>query len=103
MNPMMPMTMPASQVRLVTEFAHMAIESQMVINLRLAGMFGFMAQSPDEPFRMLAEKQAAASESLFAMTKAATEGASPETVMSAAMRPYGDRTRANSLRLARVA
>ncbi|MGZ3215893.1 antibiotic ABC transporter [Paracoccus sp. T5] len=99
MNPMLPMILPAAQVRLITQFSRMAIESQMVIGLRLAGMMGFMAQSPGEPFMMVAEKQAAVSESFFAMASAGMRGHSPERVMSAAMRPYGKRTRANSRRL----
>ncbi|WP_245686535.1 antibiotic ABC transporter [Paracoccus tibetensis] len=98
----MPLNLPVEQLRLVMQFAQMAIEAQMVIGLRMAGMMGFMAQAPGEPFRMVAEKQAAASESLFAMASAAGKGASAERVMAAALRPYGKRTRANSRRLGRV-
>lgn len=98
----MPLNLPVEQSRLVMQFAQMAIEAQMVIGLRMAGMMGFMAQAPGEPFRMVAEKQAAASESLFAMASAAGKGASAERVMAAALRPYGKRTRANSRRLGRV-
>ena len=93
--------MPTQSVRLWTQVARMAIESQMVIGLRMAGMMGFIAQSPGEPFRMVAEKQAAASESLFAMARVAGRGANPERIMSAALRPYGKRTRANTRRLGR--
>lgn len=75
----------------------------MVIGVRMAGMMGLMAQSPGEPFRMVAEKQAAASESMFAMAQAAGRGASPEQMMSAALKPYGKRTAANSRRLSRKA
>ncbi|SET13369.1 antifreeze protein [Paracoccus homiensis] len=67
----------------------------------MAGMMGVVAQSPGEPFRMVAEKQAAASESLFAMAQAASRGDSADRVMSAALRPYSKRTRANSRRLTR--
>lgn len=98
----MPLNLPVEQSRLVMQFAQMAIEAQMVIGLRVAGMMGLMAQAPGEPFRMVAEKQAAASESLFAMASAAGKGASAERVMAAALRPYGKRTRANSRRLGRV-
>ncbi|MFV0385317.1 antibiotic ABC transporter [Paracoccus sp. (in: a-proteobacteria)] len=72
----------------------------MVISLRLAGMLGVVAQSPGEPFRMVAEKQAAVSESLFAMARAASRGAPADRVVSAGLRPIGKRTRANSRRLA---
>lgn len=98
----MPLTIPVEQSRLMVQFARMAIESQMVIGLRMAGMMGLMAQAPGEPFRMVAEKHAAANESMFAMASAAGKGASLERVMAAALRPYGKRTRANSRRLGRV-
>ncbi|MDB6180532.1 antibiotic ABC transporter [Paracoccus fistulariae] len=71
----------------------------MVIGLRVAGMMGMIAQSPGEPFRMVAEKQAAASESLYAMALSAGRGDSADRMISAALRPYGKRTRANSRRL----
>ena len=92
---------PKNHVRLWAQFARMTIEAQMVIGLRTAGMMGIMAQAPGEPSRMVAEKQAAATESLFAMAQAAGRGASAERVMSAALRPYGKRTRANSRRLSK--
>ncbi|WP_240493847.1 MULTISPECIES: antibiotic ABC transporter [Paracoccus] len=99
MNMMMPMVLPAAQMRLVTQFSRMAIESQLIIGMRMAGMMGLMPQAPGENFRMIAEKQAAASEAMFAVAKAGMIGASPERMMSAALRPYGKRTRANSRRL----
>lgn len=94
--------MPKNPARLMGLFARMAIEAQMVIGLRTAGMVGIMSQAPGEPFRMVAEKHAAATESLFGMAQAAGRGASPERVMSAGLRPYGRRTRANSRRLIKV-
>ena len=87
--------------RVWAQMARIAMDSQMVIGYRVAGMMGMMAQSPGEPFRMVAEKQAAASESLFAMAQAASRGDSADRVMSAALRPYSKRTRANSRRLTR--
>lgn len=102
MKPMMPMMMPAAQVRLASQFARMAIEAQMVIGLRVAGMMGLMTQSPNEPFTMVAEKQAAMSESMFAMMRAGMTGQSTERLLSAGLRPYGRRTRANSRRLSVV-
>ncbi|MFN3524572.1 MAG: antibiotic ABC transporter [Paracoccus sp. (in: a-proteobacteria)] len=93
--------LPVAQTRLLLQFSRMAIESQMIIGIRLAGMMGLIAQAPGEPFRMVAEKHAAASESLLAMATAAGRGASAERVMSLGLRPYGKRTRANSQRLSR--
>lgn len=89
-----------SPYRLMAQMTRIAIESQMIIGLRMAGMMGFMAQAPGEPFRMIAEKQAAASESLFAIAQATSRGVPADRVMSAALRPYAKRTRANSRRLA---
>ncbi|RJL10891.1 antibiotic ABC transporter [Paracoccus siganidrum] len=84
------------------QIGRIALESQMVIAMRMAGMMGIVTQSPGEPFRMVAEKQAAASESLYAAIQAASRGHSGDRVLSAALRPYGRRTRANSRRLARA-
>ncbi|WP_228461263.1 antibiotic ABC transporter [Paracoccus liaowanqingii] len=86
----------------MTQFSRMAIEAQMVIGMRMAGMMGLITQSPGEPFRMIAEKQAAASEAMFAMASAGMRGHSTERMLSAGMRPYGRRTRANSRRLTLV-
>lgn len=102
MNPMMPLILPAAQVRLASQFARMAIEANMVIGMRMAGMMGLMVQSPGEPFRMIAEKQAALSESMMAMASAGMRGHSAERMLSAGLRPYGRRTRANSRRLSTV-
>lgn len=93
------MSVNAAPLRLWAQMARIAVDSQMIIGLRMAGMMGLTAQSPGEPFRMVAEKQAAASESIFAIAQAASRGASADRVMSAALRPYSKRTRANSRRL----
>ena len=98
---MFPM-MPKNPVRLWAQFTRMAIEAQTVIGLRTAGMMGIMAQAPGEPFLMVAEKQAAATESLFAFVQAAGRGHDADRMMAAALRPYGKRTRANSRRLTKT-
>lgn len=89
----------AGPYRLWQQMAMLGVESQVVIGMRVAGMLGMVAQAPGEPYRMVAEKQAAASESLFAMAQAASSGASPDRVMSAALKPYSKRAHANSSRL----
>lgn len=96
---MLSLWFPAMQMRLTRQVARIAIDSQVVIGMRLAGLMGVIAQAPGEPFRMVAEKQAAAQESLFAMAEAGFRGDSPDRVVAAALRPYGRRTRANSRRL----
>ncbi|MBU3030420.1 antibiotic ABC transporter [Paracoccus sp. XHP0099] len=87
--------------RIWMQMTRIAVDSQVIIGLRMAGMMGMMAQSPGEPFRMVAEKQAAASESLFAVAQATSRGVPADRVVSAALRPYSKRTRANSRRLTR--
>lgn len=88
-----------ASMQLWRQMSQIAIESQLVIGMRVAGMMGLISQAPGEPYRMVAEKQAAVSESLFAAATAAYRGVSPDRVMAAALRPYGKRTRANSKRL----
>lgn len=94
---------PAVALTLWAQMARITFESQMVIALRVAGMMGIVQQSPTEPIRMVAEKQAAAAELLNAAFRAAQFGASAEGVMAAALKPYGRRTHANSRRLSRSA
>lgn len=99
MNPLNHVILPAAQARLLSQFARMAIEAQMVIGFRMAGMLGLITQAPGEPLRMVTEKHAAVSESVLAMARAGLRGHSTERMLSAGLRPYGKRTRANSRRL----
>ncbi|TKW67689.1 MAG: antibiotic ABC transporter [Paracoccus denitrificans] len=89
----------AEATRLWAQVAQIAIESQMVIGLRVAGMMGILPQSSNESHRMVMEKFDAAQESGTAMFRAMTRGASPDQVMNAALHPYGRRTKANARRL----
>lgn len=93
---------PANPIRLWSQMTRLVIESQLVIGIRMAGMMGMMTQAPGEPFRMVAEKHAAAAESMFAIARTAGRGDSVDRVISAGLRPYGRRTRANSRRLTRI-
>lgn len=95
------MMMAPPPLRLWAQMTRLAIDLQTIIALRMAGMMGMVSQSPGEPFRMVAEKQAAASEAMMAVMQATSKGASVDRVMSAALRPYSKRTRANSRRLTR--
>ena len=90
---------PSSATSLWIDVVQLALEAQTVIALRTAGMMGVVVQDPGEPFLMLAEKQAALAESLYAVVQAAGEGASTDQVMAAGLRPFGKRIRANSCRL----
>lgn len=89
----------AEATRLWAQVAQIAIESQMVINLRLAGMMGFLPQSRNESHRMVQEKLDAAQEAGTAVMRAVTRGASADQVMTAALKPYSRRTKANARRL----
>lgn len=84
------------------QMGRIAFESQMVIAMRMAGMMGIVEQSPTEPFRMVAEKQAAATEAFHGVVRAASRGQGYDRMMAAALRPYSRRTSANSRRLTRA-
>lgn len=92
----------AEATRLWMQVAQIAIESQMVIGMRVAGMMGFLPQHKNESHRMVQEKLEAAQESGTAIMRAFTRGASADQVMSAALRPYGRRTKANARRLTKA-
>ena len=62
----------AEATRLWFQVAQIAIESQMVIGMRLAGMMGFLPQKKDESHRMVQEKLEAAQEAGAAMMRAVT-------------------------------
>ncbi|WP_300040823.1 antibiotic ABC transporter [uncultured Paracoccus sp.] len=92
---------PMAQLALWAQMARIGFESQLVIGMRLAGMMGIVSQSPDETLRMFTEKYDAAQEAFQASIRSVTRGDSVDKVMSAALRPYARRTKANSRRLAR--
>ena len=83
------------------QMAHMALEAQMVIALRTAGMMGILRQDACEPSRMVTEKADACRESMSAAFRSAARGARADQILAAALKPYGRRTRANAKRLGR--
>lgn len=93
----------AEATRLWTQVAQIAFESQMVIGMRMAGMMGFIPQKSNKSTRMVQEKLDAAQEAGTAVFKAVARGASADQVVSAALKPYGRRTKANAKRLTRSA
>lgn len=88
-------------VALMTEMARIGWESQMVIAMRMAGLVGLWPTGQGESHRMVAEKQSAAQASMRAAIRAAAKGATPDQVMSAALKPIGRRTHSNARRLSR--
>lgn len=92
---------PKAPMSLWAQMARIGFESQLVIAMRVAGMFGLVAHAPSENMRMITEKMDAAQELLHASFRSATRGEPVDKVMSAALRPYSRRTKANSRRLSR--
>ena len=88
-----------SPMSLWAQMARMGIESQTVIAMRTAAMIGVLPQDPSENLRMFQEKSEAAGEAMVAAVRAAGRGAQVDQVMSAALRPYRRRTKANAKRL----
>jgi len=83
------------------QISAMMAEAQMVVAMRILGMAGFWAVTPNETHRMFAEKQSAFATSMKAATRALAAGKRPDEVMSDALRPIRRRTRSNLSRLAK--
>lgn len=83
------------------QMAQIAWDSQAVIAMRTAGMMGLVQQDAGEPQRMVLEKADAANEAMMAALRAAARGARADQVMTAALRPYRRRTKANARRLSK--
>lgn len=90
---------PMFGLRLWADMARMGLESQFVMGMRVAGMMGLMPHAAAENARMVTEKGDAATESIGAALAQVARGARPDQIMAAALKPYGQRTRANALRL----
>lgn len=90
---------PMAWMRLYMDMWRIALESQQIIAIRMAGMAGLWPSNPAERSTMVTEKIRAAQNAAFAMTRAAMTGASPVVTASRGLKPYGRRTRANSRRL----
>ncbi len=77
----------------------MMAKAQVVIALRVLGMFGHWPVSPSETSRMVQEKGPAFIRAAGAATAAAMKGHRPDRIAGAALRPIGARTRSNARRL----
>lgn len=91
--------MKSNPLPLWAQMARIGVESQFVIGLRTAAMMGLLPQRPGELTRMVSEKQDAANEAMRAAMSAAGRGARADEVLSAMLKPYGRRTKANAKRL----
>lgn len=92
---------PAEIYRLWLGTGLMLAEAQMVIGMRMLGMFGLWRVTPGENRRMVAEKLAAAAEAGLAASRAAATGRSPAQIGAQALKPVRRRTGANLRRLSR--
>jgi len=92
---------PQDFLRLWFRAGFMMFEAQSVIAMRLMGMAGVWRVSPDEPARMVGEKQIAAVEGASAAARAAVKGKNPARVVEAAITPASRQTARNVKRLAR--
>ena len=86
---------------LTHELWHLAVETQLVIAMRMMGMAGIWSVTPQENKRMVNEKVQAFTESGVAMGMAAMRFSRPEQIMAAGLRPLRVKTRSNSRRLSR--
>ena len=76
----------------------MLMEAQAVIAMRLLGMAGGWSVPRTETNRMMSEKVWAATKAMTDVQKALMTGGDPS---AAALKPYRQKTRANSRRLAK--
>lgn len=92
-------TQTAEITQLWTESYAMAVEAQMIIAMRLAGIAGFWNVTKAENALMKTEKFAAAQASALAAATALLRGATPAGVVLAAIKPVRRKTTANTRRL----
>lgn len=76
-------------------------EANAVIWMRVWGMAGVWSVTPSENKRMVSEKIEASQKAMLAASKVAMRGGTPDAVTAAAIKPYRQKTRANSKRLAK--
>ena len=79
----------------------MMAEAQTVIAMRLMGVAGVWSVAPSESHRMVSEKVHAAAKSATEAGHAMLRGQSPDQIIAAVLRPYRQKTRANSRRLSK--
>ncbi|PRY95316.1 hypothetical protein BCF33_0934 [Hasllibacter halocynthiae] len=95
------MTMPGDWTRAGLGLGMLALEAQMVMAMRTAGMMGAWSVLPTENRRMMDEKAPAFAEAAQAAGAAAMAGKRPDQVLDAWTRPLRRTARANARRLGR--
>ncbi len=90
---------PFAIYALQSKFAALAIETQIVMSLRIMAMAGALPARPGENSRMISEKGPAMSKALYAGTQAAMAGKAPEQIINASLAPLTQKVRQNRKRL----
>lgn len=88
-------------MRVGTELMTLGLEAHSVVMYRVMGLSGLWSVTSDENHRMFTEKPAAFAESMASAYGAAITGASPDKVMSAAIKPLRSKTSSNVDRLSK--
>lgn len=96
------MKMQAELARTCLGLGLLAVEAQMVMAMRMAGMIGAWSVQPAESRRMVDEKAPAFAEAAYAAGAAALSGRRPDQVMDIWTRSLRRKTRANARRLGRM-
>lgn len=99
---MLPLT-PHGYWRIVLRASQILTESHTVIALRLSGMAGLWPMAEVENQRMISEKLTAATQATHAAILTVAAGGSLSDIAMAAMKPVGQRTKANTKRLTKAA
>ncbi|MDF3384381.1 MULTISPECIES: antifreeze protein [Sulfitobacter] len=90
---------PFALFALQSQIAALAVETQIVMSLRLLGMAGALPARPGESNRMVAEKGPAMVKAFTAGTQAMMLGKRPDQIMDASLAPLARKVRQNRKRL----
>ncbi|MBB3995143.1 hypothetical protein GGR95_002794 [Sulfitobacter undariae] len=81
------------------QMAHIMVEAQSVIGMRMMGMAGLWSVPKGEDETMVAEKLQAMTRASADATALMLRGGTPDQITAAALKPYRQKTRANAKRL----
>ena len=90
---------PFALFALQSRFVSLAVETQIVMSLRLLAMAGAIPARPGENARMVSEKSPAFARAAQAGTRAAMLGKSPDQILQATLAPLSRKVSANRRRL----
>ena len=90
---------PFALFAIQSQLASLAVETQIVMSLRILAMAGALPARPGENNRMVAEKGPAMAKAFHAGTQAAMSGKTPDQIMNASLAPLARKVRQNRKRL----